>query len=389
MNENPNTQSPNNDLDNLLQEFQSLSATPEEPKKEETTPVNTEGTEPSTVAANPSVEATPEVVATPQDVTTPAPEVASDVTPAAPTVPTTPQAEPVTPAPVQPETAPVTPTVPSQEPVSNPTPVTPTVSEPQGAPATPAATTTTQASPVTPTPVATAQPATNVAPTSEVTPTPGADNGNTGVPGTETPMTPSNDSNKSGGKGNLVFIIVILLIVGIFIFFMPKINEIFDKKPGKESKPTPTPTAPATVTSTPNLESKITCTEPETTVSETQKNQNLYRIHYENNKVTKVEKIFKNIYADTVDTTDTNYVSTQNTCGSLSTTYANITGYSVVCEEKDKTFTVTYAFDLESFVNPTQITINGNTEEIKSDIKYGDDIETLKANLEGQGMTCK
>lgn len=342
MNEKPNTQPENNDLDSLLQEFQTLSTTnTPEPSKVETEPVRTENITP--VQTQENVAGTP-VQQNPVE------------------------NEVVQPTPVQVEAKPSTNVVDNLAPVST----TETVSQ--------FSTSTSETPSIDAVSPTVTDEQSNV---SNISKDPAGGEVNP-------PIESDNISNNGGGKGNLIFIFVILLIVGLFIFFIPTISDFLNQKPGAEKKPTATPTTTATATPEVAKEKKMTCTGAEVVVNDNQSTQTNYRIHYLNNKVTKVERIFKNIFNENIDTaTDQTYANTKTTCDMLATTYANITGYAVTCEEKDKTFNVTYAYDLETFVNPTQITINDNTETITSDIKYGDSIDDVKTNMTSNGLTCK
>lgn len=191
-------------------------------------------------------------------------------------------------------------------------------------------------------------------------------------------------------KNSNLFIIVIFLIIGVFIFFIPKISDFLSNKPRKETKPTATPVVTATATPTSELkEQKLTCTMPEVVVNDMNSNQTIYRYHSKGGKVTKLERVFKNVFTTVDDANTASYTETKNTCDTLATKYAGITGYTVACEEKDNTFTVTYAYDLEHFVNPTEIIVGTETEKIESPAIYGDKIETVKEKMEAAGATCK
>lgn len=339
-----NNQQTNNDLDSLLKEFQTLSETPTEPVK----PVEPIIQESQVNAVNSTVTSTTESV--------PAPEPVTAMNNAGINNPTS-APQPVMPTPTQ--DIPVVPNAPIP-------PVKP-------------------AETVVPEPLV--NPGLNVnLNTSDgdiVPPTNG--NGNTPDENVTPPVTPA-----PTGKNSNLFIIIIFLIIGVFILFIPKISDFFSNKPGKETKPTATPVATATATPTPVAkEKKMNCKMPEVVVSETNKIQTIYRYYHKDNKVTKLEKIFKNMFTTVDDTNTPAYSETKNTCDTLATKYAGITGYTVTCEEKDNTFTVTYAYDLEHFVNPTEIIVGTATEKIESPALYGDKIATVKEKMEAEGATCK
>lgn len=350
MNENPNNQQGNNDLDSLLKEFQSLSNTPQQPNPKESNP--------TVAASQPAPGSIP---------AQPASEYQQPVAPA--TVPTqpTPQMAQTTPA-----MAPAQPSATPQPTVEQPSLQT---VQPGGVMA--------QASPA-----AQAPQNPGVTNTAPVQPT---------IETLEVPTQPikedSNGNNgldkKGKGKSNLTFIIILFVIIAVFILFIPKINELMHKKPGKET-PNVENTASPVPTKTPVVEKTVTCTEPEVASNEKQKVQKVYKLYYANDKVTKLEYTYKNMYAQTVDpTTDASYLSAQTTCNRLNSDYANITGYTVTCTEKENAFDVVYAYDLKDFTNPTQITINGQTQTLSSIVNYGDDIETVKGTLTANGATCQ
>lgn len=191
-------------------------------------------------------------------------------------------------------------------------------------------------------------------------------------------------------KGSDIFIIVLFLVIGLFILFIPKVSDFFSNKPGKESKPTATPIATPTPTPLPVVkEKKMVCTTPEVVVTDTNKVQTIYHYYYKDNKVTKVEKVFQNIYTTVDDTNQLSYNSTKNICDTLAAKYTGITGYVATCEEKNNIFTVTNVYDLQNFVNPTEIIVGTTTEKIESPVDYGEKIESAKEKMEAQGATCK
>ena len=339
MNENSNNQPENNDLDSLLKEFQSLSSVSEQPKTVESS-VTAPGSQPAQPASD-----TVTTVAQSQ-----APSVVPPVGPAptqqvvsAPSTPVT----PIQQVPVQPSTP---------QPVSTEQPSVQTV-QPGG---------------VISSTVTTTGPANPVIPNTNPTPVaPASSQPTIGTPNIPNPPMDSNNnggtSNKKG-KSNLTFIIILFVVIAVFILLIPKINEFVYKKPTKE--PNVEATESPEPTKEPVKEKTLTCTEPEVASSEKQKIQKIYKLYYANNKVTKMEYTYKNMYAETVDPlTDTSEKPT--------------------CTEKDNTFEVLYAYDLENFTNPTQITINGQTQTISSNVQYEDDIETVKASMEANGATCQ
>lgn len=364
MNENPNNQQGNNDLDSLLKEFQSLSNTPKQPTPVESNPtVSNTQSMPGVMPAQPSVASQPNVA--PQPVVE-QPSVPTSVSPTPQVVPASTQAAPVGPTPVQPSVAPQPaveqPSLQTVQPGGVVTQSTPTVVAPQNS---------------------------AVASNSMATPQP--------IETLEVPMQSEKEEqsgndglNKKGkGKSNFTFIIILFVIIAVFILLIPKINEMMHKKPGKEN-PNVENTASPVPTKTPVVEKTVTCTEPEVASNEKQKVQKVYKLYYANDKVTKLEYTYKNMYAQTVDpTTDTSYLSAQSTCNRLNSDYANITGYTVTCTEKGNAFDVVYAYDLKDFTNPTQITINGQTQTLSSIVNYGDDIETVKGTLTANGATCQ
>lgn len=196
--------------------------------------------------------------------------------------------------------------------------------------------------------------------------------------------------NDGPSKGSIIFIFVLFLVIGLFIFFIPTISDFFRNKPGRETKPTPTATAPSTPAATPaEQEKKLTCTMPEETVSAYRTTKTAYKYYYNGTKISKVEKIYTNSFSEVTDANRSEYESTQNTCKTLATTYAGITGYAVTCNEANHVFQVSYAYDLLSFVNPTQITIGDKVETIQSDVNYEDDINQVKTKMEAQHAVCK
>lgn len=196
------------------------------------------------------------------------------------------------------------------------------------------------------------------------------------------------DNNFGNNKGNLIFMAVIFIIIGAFILFIPKIDSFFKKKPGMEAKPTPTPTAQATNKPVVESEKTVVCTMPvqAATNLETQKK---YKYYYKDGKVTKLEVTTDKKYLALDETTQAAYTNDQNVCSTLATTYANILGYAASCEENNQTFSVKNSYDLVNFVNPTTITINGVQQTLTSDVNLNDDIETVKENMTNQGATCK
>lgn len=201
------------------------------------------------------------------------------------------------------------------------------------------------------------------------------------------PNIPEEPINNNGGKGNLIFMIVIFLIMAVFIFFIPKIDDFIKNKPGEESKPTPT--ASSTPTAKPVVkEVKTNCSIADV-VNGDLTTTTSYNYQSLAGKVTKMKKTVVTKFANIEGVNQAAYNQTKLTCNSLATTYAGVTGYTVTCEEKDNVFTVVYAYDLNSFTNPTLITINGQQETIKSDVNLNDDIKTVKANMTSIGSTCK
>lgn len=199
----------------------------------------------------------------------------------------------------------------------------------------------------------------------------------------------TNSDNQGGGKNNLLFMIAIFLIMALFIFFIPKIDDLIKNKPGLEAKPTPTPTASAKPTATPEpKEEKMECSMPDA-INGDVTTKTSYTYHSLNDKVLKTKKTVVTSFANIEGANQALYNQTKLTCNSLATTYAGVAGYTVTCEEKDNSFTIVYAFDLKSFTNPTTMTINGQQEIIQSDINLNDDIKTVKANMEVNGATCK
>lgn len=199
------------------------------------------------------------------------------------------------------------------------------------------------------------------------------------------------DSENDGpSKGSIIFIFALFLVIGLFIFFIPTISDFFKNKPGKEFKPTPTATATVAPTATPaEKEKKLTCTMPEETVSAYRKTKTAYKYYYNGTKISKVEKIYTNTFSELTEANKVEYESTQNTCKTLATTYAGITGYAVTCNETNHVFRVSYAYDLATFINPTQITIGNQVENIQSDVNYEDDIKQVQAKMEAQSAVCK
>lgn len=199
-------------------------------------------------------------------------------------------------------------------------------------------------------------------------------------------VTPNN--NGGNNKGNLVFMIVIFLIVGLFILFIPKIDSFLKKKPGMEAKPTPTPTAQATNKPVEKKEKITVCTMP-SQPGDNVETQVKYKYYHENGKITKLEETTEKKYLLNDETTKSAYSNDQIVCSSLATTYANILGYATSCEEKNNTFIVKKLYDLKSFINPTVITINGTQETITANVNFDDAIESVKEDMELQGATCK
>ena len=197
-------------------------------------------------------------------------------------------------------------------------------------------------------------------------------------------------NNSGNNKSNLMFMVAIFLIIGAFILFIPKIDSFLKKKPGMEAKPTPTATAKPTnkPVADKEKEKNLTCTLPSTDTSSTSTIEQ-YKYYYKDGKVTKLETTTSKKYLVVDDTTRTNYTADQTTCSTLATSYANILGFAASCEEKDNTFTIKNSYDLANFVNPTTITINGVPTTLMSDVNFGDDINTVKENIEMLGGTCK
>lgn len=220
---------------------------------------------------------------------------------------------------------------------------------------------------------------------------PGMDVSLEGDGGDKTPIDLSNsnpsssDNNNSvDEKSNIIFMVIIFAILGLFIMFMPKIDSFFNRKPGMEAKPTPT----ATPTPEENKEKIITCTMKKE-IGTNLENQKSYRYYYKNNKVTKLEEINVKKYLLVNETNQSTYNTEQATCNTLATTYANILGFSSSCEETDNSFIIKKSYDLSTFINPTTITINGKAETIAVSVNFGDDINTIKSKVTASGATCK
>lgn len=194
----------------------------------------------------------------------------------------------------------------------------------------------------------------------------------------------SDNNNAVDEKSNIIFMVVIFAILGAFIMFMPKIDSFFNRKPAMEVKPTPT----ATPTPEENKEKTITCTIPKETGTNLE-NQKSYKYYYKNSKVTKLEEITTKKYLLVNETNQSTYSTEQATCNSLATTYANILGFSVSCEETDNSFIVKKSYDLSTFVNPTTITINGKSQTLAVSVNFGDDINAVKSKVTASGATCK
>ena len=191
---------------------------------------------------------------------------------------------------------------------------------------------------------------------------------------------------KKNLKKNLPVIIGIVAIIALFIFFMPKVGSLFNGKSKSKTKKT----AAAADKVTKPKESTLVCNEADRKLSDIQTMKTTYNIYYLDNKVTKVVKVVKFVFPDKDGIeSEYQYVNAQNVCNAIPTKYANITGYKSTCKEEKRIFTVEHIYDLEDFVNPTQIMIDGKTETIESVANYDDEIGTVKANLETKGVTCK
>lgn len=213
-------------------------------------------------------------------------------------------------------------------------------------------------------------------------------NGTDNNDGQNNNLSTQNDSGNN--KSNLMFLIVIFLIIGAFILFIPKIDSFLKKKPGMEAKPTPTATAKPTnkPVADKDKEKTLVCTFPITVTNDTS-TEVTYKYYYKDEKITKLETTTNKKYLIVDDTTRSAYTVDQVNCGTLATDYANILGFAASCEEKDNTFIIKNSYDLANFVNPTTITINGQQKTLKSDVNYGDDINEAKELAEMLGASCK
>lgn len=214
--------------------------------------------------------------------------------------------------------------------------------------------------------------------------------GNNNDAGQDNNLGSQNDSGNN--KSNLMFMVAIFLIIGAFILFIPKIDSFLKKKPGMEAKPTPTATAKPTnkPVADKDKEKTLTCTLPtNATANANTSTEITYKYYYKDGKITKLETTTNKKYLIVDDTTRAAYTVDQTNCGTLATTYANILGFAASCEEKDNTFIIKNSYDLANFVNPTTITINGEQKTLKSDVNYGDDINDAKELAETLGATCK
>lgn len=309
----------------------------------------------------------------------------------------------VQPRPVVQPTAPVQQSVPASQPVQSaasevrpaPIPVTPVVA-PQPVAAAPVQ----QPAPM-PQPAVSAvqsvqQPVATPAQLQE-TPEPevisGGENGNVGNTGDNGKKGKRGKKGKSGN--NNLLIIIIFVLVGAFIFCIPMINNYLKDNKTKASAPTATPSATPTADSgedneeDENKELVLTCNLPEQSIAENQVVRETYKYYYVDNKITKFETIYRRIYDENTDITSADYISKQNVCGSLSTNYANIVGYTATCGEKDKTFTITNTYDLIKFTNPTKVKIGTEEVTLQSSVNYEDDINTVRTAREQAGATCK
>lgn len=206
------------------------------------------------------------------------------------------------------------------------------------------------------------------------------------------PKTPSNDTPpniEKNGKSSNLFIIVLFLIVALFIFFLPKINDFVHKKPAK-AKPTPTPTVTATPSANAEKTKKLTCTMPASKDDKTSKETMVvYHYTYENNKLKKIEVVTKDQYTVANDTNKTVIGADTTTCNDINALKDKVDGYKITCDVANNTFTKTENYDLSSFVSPSEITIGKTKKTLTTNFNLDDNIDTIKDTMTSQGATCK
>lgn len=188
----------------------------------------------------------------------------------------------------------------------------------------------------------------------------------------------------------------ILCITGIIILTLiavlpPVLRIMIPKEPDPidvviTPSPSPVPTKPTEEPKLP-ITGALTCTKKESDVTG-YTNQITRSIQYQDNKVIKVINTYVENYMVIGTTNKEARDAKKVICEQTSIIYTGIPGFIKVCgAEGENTFTTNEIFDLSTFEDTSLETETG-IESITSEIKFEEEISSVKTRLEESGYFC-
>lgn len=176
-------------------------------------------------------------------------------------------------------------------------------------------------------------------------------------------------------KSELILWVIIGIMIGLFILFMPDLERLIFGRAKKDKNP------PKVEEKEPVEKSKngtLSCgkTDGQASVK--------YEIYYEDNKALKETITRLTIFNNENEVTD----AVKKECDDFKTTYANQTGFTAACNINGLTMTKKYVMDLNTYKGFKIITANGE-ETFTKDIEYKQSINDVTKKMATLGATCK
>ncbi len=213
----------------------------------------------------------------------------------------------------------------------------------------------------------------------------------------------NNKSNDKKSNTGMIFMIILFILFAAAIFLMPRIINYNGDLPGKvdpnavvpeenteednsdvvddnDEKESDSTTSVTTLTCT-AVTSEATLENPMTT--------NISRIFtFEEDKLI-TDKEIKIVTYNADIFIDPLKSETELACVNHSNKFAGATGYSSECVINNNVVTTTTAIDYATFTNPTTLTLDGISTTLSSAVNANDSLESVKSVMEVNGVTCK